>query len=91
MDIDTTRKDIIDDVMKLYGDLEPSNIVAIFGSDLKEKEQQRITTDWANINVRFSDRDPEKMKTVSSSNYQRICDSNGGLEKLERVEAENIK
>ena len=91
MDIDTTRKDIIDDVMKLYEEIEPSDIVAIFGSDLKEKEEVFITTDWANINVRFTERNAEKMKTVSSSNYQRICDANGGLEKLERVEAKNIK
>ena len=91
MDIDTKRKDIIDDVMKLYEGIEPSNIVAIFGSDLKEKEEAFINTDWANINVRFTDRDPERMKTVSSSYYQQMCDSNGGLKNLERVEAENIK
>ena len=91
MDIDTTRSDIINDLIEKYKDIELKDIVAIFGSDLKEKEKSYIATDWKDINVAFTDRDPEKMKIVSSSNYQKICDSNGGIEKLEQVEEENLK
>lgn len=89
MDLDTTRKDIINDIMEMYEDIELSDIIAIFGSDVQEKEKV-FTTDWADINIAFTQRDPEKMKIVSSTNYQKICDANGGIEKLERMEEENI-
>lgn len=91
MDIDTTRRDIVSDVMDLYKGVQGKDIVAIFGSDLQEKEKNFITTDWAGINVVFTDRDIEKMKVVSSSNYQRLCDANGGIEKLEEVEEGNLR
>lgn len=91
MDIDTTRRDIISDVMDLYKGIEGKDIVAIFGSDLQKKEEVFLDTDWADINVVFTDRNPEKMKVVSSSNYQKICDSNGGIEHLEKMEAENMR
>lgn len=91
MDIDTTRKDIINDLVERYKGIQPKDIVAIFGSDLQEKEELFITTDWSGINVIFTDRDSEKMKIVSSSNYQKICDANGGITKLEEVEEGNLK
>lgn len=91
MDMDTTRKDIIDDVMGLYEKIEAKDIVAIFGSDLQEKEGKYISTDWADINVVFTDREPEKMKVVSSSNYQKICDENGGIKNLEKVEEKHLR
>lgn len=91
MDIDTTRKDIVTDLMDLYKGIKLNDIVAIFGSDLQEKEEPFITTDWAGINVVFTDRNPEKMKIVSSSNYQKICDQNGGIGNLERVELESLR
>lgn len=91
MDLDTTRKDIVDDILTLYQGVEKHDIAAIFGSDLQSKEQQFIDTDWAEINVVFTHRDPEKMKVVSSSNYQKICDANGGISKLEEVEEESLR
>ena len=90
-DVDATRQDIINDIIKLYKGIELSDIVAIFGSDLQEKEEARISTDWADINVAFTNRDAEKMKVVSSSNYQRICDANGGIEQMEKVEEESLR
>ena len=91
MDLDTTRKDIVDDIVRLYEGIEKKDIVAIFGSDLQKKEEKFINSDWTDINVVFTDRDPEKMKGVSSSNYQKKCDENGGIENLERKESENLR
>ena len=90
-DVDATRQDIIDDIMSRYKDIEPKDIVAIFGSDLQKKEEARLTTDWANINVAFTNRDSEKMKLVSSTNYQKICDANGGIQKLVEVEEASLE
>lgn len=91
MDVDTTRKDIVSDVMGLHQGIEAKDIVAIFGSVLQEKEKHFIATDWAKINVVFTDRDKKKMKVVSSSNYQKVCDKNGGIENLVKREEENLK
>ena len=90
MDIDTNRRDIISDILEAYENIKEEDIVAIFGSDLQEKEQKYIDTDWRGISVMFTDRDPEKMKIVSSSNYQKICDENGGIEELVRKEESYI-
>lgn len=91
MDIDTTRKDIISDVIGLYKDVEPKDIVAVFGSDLQEKEAKYIPTDWSEINVVFTNREPEKMKIVSSSHYQKECDAHGGIKSLEEIEEKNLR
>lgn len=57
----------------------------------EEKEEARIATDWSQINIAFTNRDAEKMKVVSSSNYQRVCDANGGIKRLEQIETENLR
>lgn len=90
-DLDATRQNIIDDIMRRYEGVKKKDIVAIFGSDLQEKEEARIATDWAEINIAFTNRDAEKMKVVSSSNYQRVCDANGGIKRLEEIETENLR
>ncbi|MBQ7411077.1 MAG: adenylyltransferase/cytidyltransferase family protein [Clostridia bacterium] len=92
MDIDTTRKDVIADVLQHCDpNIDKKEIVAIFGSDLQAKEEQYIGTDWADISVAFTERNPEKMKTVSSTHYQKICDARGGLKVLESFEEQTIK
>ena len=91
MDIDTTRGDILEEIKSKYENTELRNVAAIFGSDLQEKEKPFINTDWKEINVVFTDRDPQKMKIVSSSNYQRVCDLKGGIENLEKRETESIR
>ena len=91
MDIDTTRQDIISDVIGLYKDVKPKDIVAVFGSDLQEKEAKYIPTDWSEINVVFTNREPEKMKIVSSSHYQKECDAHGGIKSLEEIEEKNLR
>lgn len=91
MDIDTTRRDVVEDVKSKYKDIQSKDIVAIFGSDLQEKEEPYIDKDWKDINVVFTNRDPQKMKIVSSSNYQRECDLKGGIENLEKKESESIR
>ena len=91
MDIDTTRRDVVEDVKSKYKEIQSKDIVAIFGSDLQEKEEPYIDKDWKDINVVFTNRDPQKMKIVSSSNYQRECDLKGGIENLEKKESESIR
>lgn len=91
MDLDTTREDVIHDVMELYKGIEKRDIVAIFGSDLRKKEEKYMQTTWAEINVVFTDRDPKKMEVVSSSNYQKKCDERGGLAELEAAESASLR
>lgn len=91
MDLDTERRDIIEDILGEYPDIQTSDIVAIFGSDLEEKELPHKEDGWKNINVIFTYRDPVKMKTVSSSSYQEKCNKAGGIEVLEEKEARNIR
>ena len=88
MDIDTTRQDIIADIVKISGNTPKNEIVAVFGSDLKEKEEPYIQTDWKEINVVFTRRDPENMRIISSTYYQGKCRDNGGIEALEIREEE---
>lgn len=91
MDVDTTRRDIVGDIMERFPDIDKKDIVAVFGSDLKEKEEPYVDTAWSGINVVFTPRSKEKMKTVSSSHYQRECDNKGGIKVLEAREEENLK
>ena len=87
MDIDTTREDIIEDVLKKCpDDVKKSDIVAIFGSDLKEKETAYLESSWKDINVKFTHRDPIKAQIVSSSNYEEMYVKNGGIAKFEEIE-----
>ena len=76
MDVDTTREDIVKELTEFYG-VEPSDIVMAFGSDLKEKEET-YKDEWERlgVSVAYTDRDPEKMKIVSSSHYQKIAKEN---------------
>ena len=91
MDVDTERGDIIEDILGEYPDIQKSDIVAIFGSDLEEKERPHTEDAWKDINVIFTYRAPEKMKIVSSSSYQKKCDEKGGIGVLEEREARNIR
>ena len=88
MDIDTTRTDIIEDILRVTKINNKKDIVAIFGSDLKAKESEYISSDWKDINVVFTERDPEKSKVISSTNYEKQCIINGGIEKIESKEEE---
>lgn len=87
MDIDTTREDVINDILRVCPAVEKRKIVAIFGSDLKQKETEHID-EWKGINILFTDRDPKKMETVSSSHYQSEVMKNGGLHRFEDIEEE---
>lgn len=88
MDLDTTRSDIIEDIVKISGGTNKKDIVAVFGSDLQEKEEPFIAKDWKDINVVFTNRDPENMKIVSSTYYEGKCQDNGKIEILENREEE---
>lgn len=85
MDLETTRGDVLNDVMEASGISEKRKIAAIFGSDLREKEEKHAD-EWDGIDIIFTKRDPEKMKTVSSTNYEVMCVANGGLKRLEDIE-----
>lgn len=85
-DLDSNREDIVRSVIEQYEmdypeeTLEPKDMVAIFGEDLKGKEEKRKRNgDWGEINVEFTPRSPEKMQTVSSTAYKKTLESNGGL------------
>lgn len=89
MDIDTTRSDVIEDIVRVCGrNIDRNDIVAIFGSDLREKETPHIKDEWKEINVLFTERDPQRMETVSSSHYQREVMANGGIHRFENIEEE---
>lgn len=85
MDVETTRTDVLQDVMSASGISDKGKIAAIFGSDLRGKEEKHAN-EWEGINIIFTRRDPEKMKTVSSTNYEVMCVANGGLKRLEDIE-----
>jgi cytidyltransferase-like protein len=90
MDLDTTRAELIDEIAEYYN-VEKSDMVIIFGSDLKEKEEAH-KEELKDINVLFTDRDKKKMETVSSSYYQEKCKKNNRkLEDLENLEEEHLK
>ena len=90
MDIDTTREDVLQDVIRVAGNVEKKDIVAIFGSDLKEKEEEHENEEWKEINVVYTYRDPNKMKTISSTHYQDMCRQNGGIQKIETIEKDAL-
>lgn len=90
MDIDSTREDIIQDVLRVCPGIERKDIVALFGSDLREKEIQHIE-EWGDMEVVFTERDPKKMETVSSSHYQKEVVKNGGLARFEDLEEEAFR
>ena len=85
MYIDTTRGDVLQEVMSASGVTDKSKIVAIFGSDLRQKEEEHVE-EWEGIDIIFTYREPNRMNTVSSSNYQVLCIANGGLKRLEDIE-----
>ena len=91
MDVDTTRQDIVNDILERFPDIDPKNIVAVFGSDLQAKEEPFIHTDWDKINVVFTPRSKEKMKIVSSTHYGQVCEENGGIHALEEREEANLE
>lgn len=96
MDLDSTRQDIIEDIIAQYeidhdgAKIEPGEIAAIFGEDLKDKEMEH-ESEWGDVNLVFTPRSSEKMQTISSSAYQQIVRSNGGLAEYQRREDENLR
>lgn len=90
MDIDSTREDVVQDILKACPGIERTDIVGLFGSDLKSKETDH-KEEWGGIEIIFTDRDPKKMETVSSSYYQKEVDENGGLERFEDLEEEAFR
>lgn len=94
-DLDSDRNDVIKNVIYQYkkdfpGDkINESDIVAIFGEDLKEKEEKRKNEGaWGDVNIAFTPRSKEKMEQISSSVYQRILKETGGLKRY--VESETL-
>ena len=90
MDLDSTRQDVIDDIIQAYErahdeQIELQDIVGIFGEDLKEKEEAHLD-EWQGIEIVFTPRPPEKMASISSTRYQREIDENGGLSVFESAE-----
>lgn len=90
MDLDSTREDIVKDVIEMYKEetgkeISESEIVAVFGEDLKEKEEIH-KKEWGDVSLRFTSRPVEKMKKVSSSSYQKKIKEAGGIEVYEARE-----
>lgn len=69
MDIDSTRTDVINEICEYYG-VKKEKVAMFLGSDLKEKENKH-EDELQGINLIFTERSEEKMKTVSSSYYQK--------------------
>lgn len=90
MDIDSSREDVVQDVLRAYPGIDRKDIVALFGSDLKEKETEH-QEEWGGIEIVFSYRDPKKMETVSSTHYQQEIIEQGGLTKFEDLEEEAFR
>ena len=90
MDIDSTREDVVQDVLRACPGIKRQEIVALFGSDLKEKEREH-QEEWGSIKIVFTDRDPKKMEIVSSSHYQQEVIEQGGLTKFEDLEEEAFR
>lgn len=96
-DLDSNRRDVIQNVIAQYEEdhpgeiLEEKDIVAIFGEDLKEKEEERKRRgDWGDVNIEITPRPADKMRTVSSSSYKRTMETNGGLASYEKRESESL-
>lgn len=90
MDIDSTREDVVQDVLRACSGIEREDVVALFGSDLKEKETEH-KDEWGGIEVVFTDRDPKKMETVSSTHYQKEVIEQGGIARFEDLEEEAFR
>lgn len=94
MDLDSTREDVIQDVVDTYlrthpgVTLERKEIAAVFGEDLAEKEYSR-RDEWGDVNIVITERPPAKMEQVSSSAYRGQI-GEGGLKKREDIEAANL-
>ena len=94
MDLDSTREDIVKDVIETYKEetgkeISESEIVAVFGEDLKEKEEIH-KKEWGDVSLRFTSRPVEKMKKVSSSSYQKKIKEAGGIEVYEARENNSV-
>lgn len=94
MDLDSTREDIVKDVIEMYKEetgkeISESEIVAVFGEDLKEKEEIH-KKEWGDVSLRFTSRPVEKMKKVSSSSYQKKIKEAGGIEMYEARENNSV-
>lgn len=65
--------------------------MAIFGEDLKEKEEKRKRDgDWGEVNIEITPRSKEKMKKISSSVYKKIIQETGGLQNYEKRELDGL-
>lgn len=96
-DLDSTRVDIVRSVISQFKKehptetIEEKDLVAIFGDDLKEKEEQRKRNgDWGEVNIEFTPRPEEKMKVMSSSVYQALIRQRGGIARYESEERKHL-
>lgn len=96
-DLDSNRDDVIRNIIDQYqkdhpGEtIEQKDLVAIFGEDLKEKEEKRKRDgDWGEVNIEITPRYKEKMKKISSSVYKKIIQETGGLQNYEKRELDGL-
>ncbi len=96
-DLDSNRRDAINNVLEQYEKrhpgqhIEENELVAIFGEDLKEKEEtSKKNGEWGDVNIVFTPRPAEKMKKISSTAYKRYLEETGGLDAYEAKEAEGL-
>lgn len=96
-DLDSDRDDIVESIIEQHKrdfpeeTIEPKDLVAIFGEDLREKEEERKRNgDWGDVNIEFTPRSKEKMQRISSSVYKKIVEETGGLEGYEKREYETF-
>lgn len=96
-DLDSTRADAVRGVIERYQQdypgetLEENDIVAIFGEDLKEKEEgAKRRGEWGDVNIEFTPRPEEKMKKVSTTAYKRYMEETGGLDIYEEKEEKGL-
>lgn len=96
-DLDSNRTDVVNSIIEQYALnhlgqlLEPKDLVAIFGEDLKEKEEERKRNgDWGDVSVAFTPRSEEKMQLISSSTYKRMVEEKGGIGRYEDNEDKGL-
>lgn len=96
-DLDSDRTDVVLSVIEQYErdhqgeSLEPKDLVAIFGEDLKAKEEERKRNgDWGEVCVAFTPRSEEKMQLISSSTYKRMIEETGGISSYEDKEDKGL-
>ena len=97
-DLDSTRADAIKNVIEQYKkdypeeNIEEKDIAAIFGEDLREKEETAAKNgEWENVNILFNTRKAERIKQISSTAYKKHVEATGGLDSYEAREEAGLK